>query len=64
MQLLLGTYTAGFNALHSLRAHLSGRYKSIVVDEATTRRIAICAGRAIIHTLIRQALRSLAKERL
>jgi putative transposase len=35
MQWLLGTYTARFNARHRLRGHLfSGRYKSIVVDEA------------------------------
>jgi hypothetical protein len=33
--MLLGTYTATFNARHRLRGHLfSGRYRSIVVDEA------------------------------
>jgi putative transposase len=35
MQWMLGTYTARFNARHRLCGHLfSGRYKSIVVDEA------------------------------
>lgn len=35
MQWVLGTYTARFNARHRLGGHLfSGRYKTIVVDEA------------------------------
>ena len=47
MQWMLGTYTARFNARHRLRGHLfSGRYKSIVVDEAEG---AICARCATIR---------------
>jgi hypothetical protein len=62
MQWPLGTYTARFNARHKLRGHLfSGRYKSIVVDEAEDgylRRV------SDIHTLIRHAPESWAKGRL